>query len=224
VPPSPDTVTNCSDGGVLGPVVGVIGSLQALEVIKIIARGESSFAGNLWLFDGFDGHSRTICLREKMPSCAVCGKEPTVTALQNYKKFCGAGPTDKICSISLIPTDERMTVHEYQTVRQMSPQPPLIDTRPAREFEICHLPEAQNIPLDELKKMDVNTIMKRMGSETDGNHQIAYVICHRGNDSQRAVDHLRSKLSAATHPIRFVDLIGGLEQWSLEIDPSFPRY
>ncbi|KAI1733046.1 thiF family domain-containing protein [Ditylenchus destructor] len=223
VPPNPENVTNCSEAGVLGPIVGVIGSLQALEVIKLAVRGVSSFAGNLWLFDGFDGKIRTISLREKMASCAVCGKNATIKELQNYEQFCGAGPTDKPPSLSIIPNDERITVQDYYMLRQQT-RPTLIDTRPTSEFEICHLPEAKNIPLSELKKLDPNTILKGINGDGANNIQeTVYVVCHRGNDSQLAIALLREKMASSGCAIKFRDIIGGLDDWAL-IDQSFPRY
>jgi adenylyltransferase/sulfurtransferase len=252
-PPSPDTVTNCSDAGVLGPIVGMIGSLQALEVMKILVRGESSFAGSLWLFDGVDGRTRTISLREKMPSCAVCGKNPTVRELQDYTLFCGAGPVDRKEPLSVLKPDERVSVREYAEVRHQSggDRPPLlIDTRPAAEFDICHLPEAKNIPLEEMKKLDASALLRRVGyeqppsnshnSNNNGSAETVYVVCHRGNDSQLAVELLRSKFpdsKGANHSggnnnsgggkdenVTFRDLAGGLEAWAAEVDESFPRY
>uniref|UniRef100_A0A915DKM1 Adenylyltransferase and sulfurtransferase MOCS3 homolog n=1 Tax=Ditylenchus dipsaci TaxID=166011 RepID=A0A915DKM1_9BILA len=225
VPPRPEAVTNCSEGGVLGPIVGVIGSMQALEIIKIAIRGESSFAGNLFLFDGFDGKIRNISLREKMSSCAVCSKNPSITQLQDYELFCGAGPTDKTLPLSIIPQEDRISVQDYYMVRENNVAPILIDTRPAPEFEICHLPEAKNFPLDELKKMSMGQILHRIAINNAENiPESVYVVCHRGNDSQLAVCLLHEKSAASGCIIKFHDLIGGLDAWAMEVDQTFPPY
>uniref|UniRef100_A0A915NT14 Adenylyltransferase and sulfurtransferase MOCS3 homolog n=1 Tax=Meloidogyne floridensis TaxID=298350 RepID=A0A915NT14_9BILA len=190
-PPSPEMVTSCSEGGVLGPVVGVIGSLQALEIIKIAVLGKSSFAGNLWLFDGFDGKTKMISLREKIAGCAICSENPKITELQDYEKFCGSGPTDKVRSLDLLPNDQRITTVEYSKLRHAKGNI-LLDVRPHSEFEIF------------------------------------FVCCHRGNDSQLATRHLRERLSTAgLLGSRFTnvrDISGGLEEWALKIDDTFPRY
>ncbi|KAK6054317.1 ThiF family protein [Cooperia oncophora] len=96
VPANPAHVTNCSEGGVLGPVVGVIGSLQALEVLKIAAGLTPNFAAKLYLFDGSYGKSRTIQLRQRNKQCDVCGDNPTITELIDYAAFCGSGACDKV--------------------------------------------------------------------------------------------------------------------------------
>jgi adenylyltransferase/sulfurtransferase len=225
-PALPETVKNCSEAGVLGPVVGIIGSLQALEIIKIATGRESSFSGNLWLFDGFDGRTRTISLREKMTRCAVCGENPTVTELQDYELFCGSSATDKTPSLSLLSPEDRLSVRNYCSVRQETGNvPTLIDTRPPLEFETCHLPEALNIPLDEIKKLDATGLISRITQSTGRNvPETAYVVCHRGNDSQIAVKLLREKLNAIGYGIRFCDLIGGMDSWAVEVDSTFPRY
>ena len=88
-PPAPDTVTNCSDGGVLGAVVGVIGSLQALETIKILAGPGPSFSGVMMVYDGLEGRVRNIKLRGRR-------EDSGVTSLVDYVQFCGAAPTDKV--------------------------------------------------------------------------------------------------------------------------------
>ena len=96
-PPPPETVTNCSDGGVLGVVPGIIGSLQALEAVRLIVPGLSSaHSQRLLLFDGLLGGFRTVKLRGRQPDCALCGETPTVTQLVDYVQFCGAAPTDKV--------------------------------------------------------------------------------------------------------------------------------
>uniref|UniRef100_A0A8R1IV14 ThiF domain-containing protein n=1 Tax=Caenorhabditis japonica TaxID=281687 RepID=A0A8R1IV14_CAEJA len=94
-PPDPTTVTNCNEGGVLGPIVGVIGSMQALEVMKIAGNLPGALSKQLLLYDGRDGKSRVIRLRSRNPNCAVCGENPTVTAPIDYVVFCGAGAHDK---------------------------------------------------------------------------------------------------------------------------------
>nr|CAD2142943.1 unnamed protein product [Meloidogyne enterolobii] len=231
-PPSPEMVTSCSEGGVLGPVVGVIGSLQALEIIKIAVLGKSSFAGNLWLFDGFDGKTKMISLREKIAGCAICSENPKITELQDYEKFCGSGPTDKVRSLDLLPNDQRITTAEYSKLRHAKGNI-LLDVRPHSEFEICHLSEAINIPWDEMKKVSIETVIEQLNEEKErrqenGEGINVFVCCHRGNDSQLATRHLRERLSTAgLLGSRFTnvrDIFGGLEEWALKIDDTFPRY
>lgn len=221
-PPSPEMVTSCSEGGVLGPVVGVIGSLQALEIIKIAVLGKSSFAGNLWLFDGFDGKTKMISLREKIAGCAICSENPKITELQDYEKFCGSGPTDKVRSLDILPKEQRITTAEYLKLRYTKGII-LLDVRPHSEFEICHLPEAINIPWDELKKVSIETVIEQLNEEKErrqenGEGINVFVCCHRGNDSQLATRHLRERLSIAgllgTRFANVRDVSGGLDEWA----------
>jgi len=228
VPPNPETVTNCSDAGVLGPIVGIIGSLQALEVIKIIVTGLSSFAGYLWLFDGFEARARTICLRDKLPGCAICGKDPTITELQEYEQFCGSGSTDKIKSLSILSNADRISVKEFDELRKNSQTDTLlVDVRPSNEFEICRLEDAKNFPLEDLKKVEVKTLLEKIDPKLVNSVSKSsgfYVICHRGNDSQLAVNLLKEKMVGTRFKIIVKDIIGGLDNWAVEVDKSFPRY
>ncbi|CAL2041060.1 unnamed protein product [Caenorhabditis brenneri] len=216
-PPDPSTVTNCNEGGVLGPIVGTIGSMQALEVMKIAANVTSTLAGKLLLFDGREGKSRTIKLRKRDPNCAVCGDNPTITAPIDYVLFCGAGAHDKTENLKLLDPCDRVNVEEYRDIRGNQKQF-LLDTRPPVEFEIAHLPEAINITLDECRSLPSDEISSRLGINSSVND--VYVICHRGNDSQRAVLLLREKLNS----IRFRDIIGGYEEWAQKINDQFPLY
>ncbi|ROL42779.1 Adenylyltransferase and sulfurtransferase MOCS3 [Anabarilius grahami] len=122
-PPPPETVTNCSDGGVLGVVPGIMGCLQALEVLKIASGQGSSFEQQLLMFDGQEGRFRSIRLRPRQAECAVCGETPTVTELQDYERFCGSAATDK----------------EYRAILDSSTPHLLLDVRPKVEVDICHL-------------------------------------------------------------------------------------
>lgn len=121
-PPPPEAVTNCNDGGVVGAVTGVIGSLQSLQVLHIITRqallaqGETRpdrlpqvCAQKMMLFDGLRNTCRTVRLRPRRSTCAVCGDAPTITALQDYEQFCRAGAHDKERALALCTPEERLT-------------------------------------------------------------------------------------------------------------------
>ncbi|CAI2351238.1 unnamed protein product [Caenorhabditis sp. 36 PRJEB53466] len=216
-PPDPSTVTNCNEGGVLGPVVGIIGSMQALEVMKIASNVPGTLSGKLFLFDGREGKCRTIRLRKKDPKCAVCGENPTITAPIDYVLFCGSGAHDKTENLKLLERSDRLEVEEYRDERRAR-KPVLLDTRPPVEFEIAHLPEAINITLDQCRSLPSTEILSRLGVSASSSD--VFVICHRGNDSQRAVLLLREKLSS----IQFKDIIGGYEQWAHRINDQFPLY
>uniref|UniRef100_A0A183BUD8 Adenylyltransferase and sulfurtransferase MOCS3 homolog n=1 Tax=Globodera pallida TaxID=36090 RepID=A0A183BUD8_GLOPA len=240
VPPRPEHVMSCSEAGVLGPVVGVIGSLQALEIIKIAVHGHSSFAGNLWMFDGFEGTSKKISLREKMANCAICGANPQIKELQDYKKFCGSDPSDKVRSLNLLSPEKRTSPREYSNLRGKGVGTAiLLDVRPPTEFDICRLPEAKNFPWEELKRAKVEAIMDKLnntenhnkgspvinGTSADARTKV-FVVCHHGNDSQLAARHLNERLADAGVADRFTvrDIVGGLDGWALEVDTDFPRY
>ncbi|XP_014911781.1 adenylyltransferase and sulfurtransferase MOCS3-like [Poecilia latipinna] len=96
LPPPPETVTNCSDGGVLGVVPGIMGCFQALEVLKIASGQGSSCGQQLLMFDAQGFRFRPIRLRPKQADCAVCGESPSVTQLIDYEAFCGSAATDKV--------------------------------------------------------------------------------------------------------------------------------
>ena len=101
IPPPPETVTNCSDGGVLGVIPGLLGCLQALEALKILAGLGTSYAQKMLLVEALSGSFRTIKLRPRRKDCPVCGDSPTIKELIDYVQFCGASPTDKVLSLSI---------------------------------------------------------------------------------------------------------------------------
>ena len=138
-PPPPDTVTNCSDGGVLGPVVGVIGSLQALEAVKILAGSGPSYSGVMLVYDGLEGRARNMRLRGRREASEV-------TALMDYPQFCGAAATDKEAGLSLLSASDRVTVQRLAELRTSSPGL-LLDVRTEPETEICSMEGSINIPL-----------------------------------------------------------------------------
>ncbi|TPX36692.1 hypothetical protein SmJEL517_g01228 [Synchytrium microbalum] len=211
-PPPPETVTNCSDGGILGVVTGVMGCIQALEAIRIIVGSESAYAGKLLMFDASECSFRSVKLRKRKVDCAVCGDEPSITGLIDYVQFCGAGPHDKTLSQHVLSPKDRTSAKEYSLVRESGIPHLLLDVRQNIEFDICSLPGSTNIPLSQLESR-IDEIKTSLLKEV-------YVICRRGNDSQLAVRSL-----IARHSVTGVkDVVGGLVAWTREVDPGFPEY
>ncbi|CAJ0587780.1 unnamed protein product, partial [Mesorhabditis spiculigera] len=203
-PPAAHLVTNCSEGGVMGPVVGVIGSMQALEIIKLISDSTETLAGKLLIYDG-----------------QAARDHPTITEPIDYETFCGSGVVDKTPSLTVLAPEERVTVQQYAEIRKEHPL--LIDTRPPHEFAIVSLPEAKNLPLDLMQHAANDELEKLIDcpEKTD-----VILICHRGNDSQLAVrllkDRLKERVDAGS--LCFRDVIGGYQQWAEEVDAEFPTY
>ncbi len=208
-PPDAQLVVNCDVGGVLGPVTGVIGSFQALEVIKIIAMKQSSYAGKLLLFNGLEGSFRTIKLRPRHVECLACGDNSVIkSGLVDYEVFCNAKANDKTANITLLPDSERISCEEFAPLyRDKSVK--ILDVRPSVQYDICRFEGSLNIPIDELPKRIDNA--RNLGKDI-------VVVCRRGNDSQLAVDFLRKR------DIKCIDLIGGILAYADRIDPTLPKY
>nr|XP_008012273.2 adenylyltransferase and sulfurtransferase MOCS3 [Chlorocebus sabaeus] len=231
-PPPAETVTNCADGGVFGVVTGILGCLQALEVLKIAAGLGPSYSGSLLLFDALRGHFRCIRLRSRRLDCAVCGERPTVTDLLDYEAFCGSSATDKCRSLQLLSPEERISVTDYKRVLDSGASHLLLDVRPQVEVDICRLPHALHIPLKHLERRDAESLKLlkeaiwegKQGAQEEAAVPI-YVICKLGNDSQKAVKVLQS-LAAAQEldSLTVRDVVGGLMAWAAKIDGTFPQY
>lgn len=219
-PPPPETVTNCSDGGVLGAVPGLIGCMQALEAIKIASGLGSPLSQKLLLFEALQGTFRTIKLRGSSSSCEVCSETPIITRLIDYEQFCGAAATDKDKSKTLLEVNERITVEEYKSIIDSKSCHVLIDVRIPVELEICALPNSINIPLKQISRPECIAIIEEK-LESLGTNKV-FCLCRRGNDSQLAVHQLRSALSHQNYEIK--DIIGGLTAWAHKIDTSVPIY
>uniref|UniRef100_A0A5S6QKX7 Adenylyltransferase and sulfurtransferase MOCS3 homolog n=1 Tax=Trichuris muris TaxID=70415 RepID=A0A5S6QKX7_TRIMR len=217
-PPPPESVTSCAQGGVLGTVPGTIGTLQANEAIKIAAGLESSYVGRLLLFDAIDGSFRTVKLRPRNVHCAVCGDSPTIRSPVDYEDFCGSPLCDNVRSLRYLGSEDRISVQQLKVMLN-SEDVLLIDCRPSHQWDIGHFSRAINIPLETIEKSEP----ERLRELLNGHSRNAFVICHRGNQSQLAVARLRSKLGHSTE-WSFKDVVGGVEAWSKEIDNSFPVY
>jgi len=228
-PPPAAMVTNCSDAGVLGPVVGVIGSLQAVEVIKIAIGAGCPFAGRLLLYDGLDGTFRCVKVRGRQKNCAVCGDSPTVTKLIDYESFCGASAGDKYCKVNILPPSERISAPEYAAFVNTGKAHLLVDVRTPVELEITKLPTiTHNVPMNEFVKPEgsstlLNILREDVHKQASDELPVAlFVVCRRGNDSQIAVRKLQSLF--ADESVTVQDISGGLTAWSNDVDENFPIY
>jgi adenylyltransferase/sulfurtransferase len=202
-PPPPHLVPSCAEGGVLGVLPGIIGSLQALEAIKLIVGFGDPLIGRLVLFDGRRMQFRELAL-EKDPDCPVCCEHPTVTALIDYEAFCGVGEEGRGTG-----DGAEISARELQHERARKPNLLLIDVREPREAEIASIAGAHLIPLRELPQ--------RL-SELPGHAEIV-THCHHGQRSLKAREILKG---AGFAQVR--SLAGGIDAWAREVDPEVPRY
>jgi adenylyltransferase/sulfurtransferase len=202
-PPPPGLVPSCAEGGVLGVLPGVIGTIQATEAIKLIAGIGEPLIGRLMLYDALAMRFRELKLRRN-PECPVCGDHPTVTELIDYEQFCGImpEPEQSDSSIEITPIEVNRWLH--------SDDPPfLLDVREPNEWDIGHLPGAMRI--------SVNELQGRMNELDTAREMVVY--CRSGVRSGRAVDMLRG---AGFRKVK--NMTGGILRWSDEVDPSIPKY
>jgi adenylyltransferase/sulfurtransferase len=208
-------VPSCAEGGVLGILPGFIGTLQATEVIKLMAGIGEPLVGRLLMVDALNMDFRTVNVPTN-PECPVCGENPTVTELIDYEAFCGVnldgsetGSSDDNVSDSDNQVPE-LSVHDLKQRRDSGDAPFVLDVREPYEADIASIGADQLIPVDELEaRLDE--------LEADKDEEIV-VHCRSGGRSAKATELLRAKGYKASN------LAGGVLAWSDEIDPDVPQY
>lgn len=205
-PPPPGAAPSCAEAGVLGVLPGIIGLIQATEAIKLILGAGETLAGRLLHFDALKMKFREFNLRRD-PQCPVCGDSPTIFEPIDYEQFC-AGPAaddwfaaaEEVATISVRELKQKMDNGESVT---------LIDVREPFEYEIARIEGARLVPLGELESRIEE--LPRSGT--------LVLHCHSGGRSEHATQLLRERGFGNA-----LNLEGGIDAWSIEVDPGVPRY
>ena len=201
-PPPPGLVPSCAEGGVLGVLPGIIGTIQASETIKYILGIGEPLVGQLLLFDALTMQFKKLKLR-KNPDCPLCGQKRTITELIDYEQFCG------LDSNKIYETEWDIEPQALASELQNGKKPLLLDVRESHEYEICRIQGAKLIPLRELPNRlhELNTA------------QDIVIYCRYGERSIEAVNFLRQ-----SGFLKVRNLAGGIRAWAEEVDPSIPVY
>ncbi len=200
-PPPAGAVPNCAEGGVLGVLPGIVGSLQATETLKWLLRCGEGLLGRLLLVDALEMRFRELSVRRDQ-ACPACGDEPTITELCEIEESC-ATPEEQPAAL------QELSVKELQAELSRAEAPLLLDVRTEQEWAICHLSGACLIPAQELDR--------RCG-ELPRDREIV-VYCHVGMRSAMAT---RLLCERGFRGVR--NLAGGIDAWAATADPEMPRY
>ena len=205
-PPPPGLVPSCAEGGVLGILPGTIGLIQATETVKLILGKGEPLVGRLMLYDAMTMKFRELKLR-KNPECPVCGDNPTIKWLIDYHQFCGVPRPEEESTTA--PSDGDIDPVEVKAQLDRGDRLVLLDVREPHELEICSLPEAKLIPLNQLTSRvhELNTADEIV------------TVCKVGVRSATAAGFLRS---AGFRKVK--NMRGGTNAWADKVDPTMPKY
>jgi sulfur-carrier protein adenylyltransferase/sulfurtransferase len=203
-PPPPGLVPSCAEGGVLGVLPGIVGSIQAMETIKLILGAGEPLVGRLLLFDALAMRFRELKLK-KNPDCPLCGKNRTITKLIDYEEFCGIRGEEAPAMTDGI---QEITPTELKARQDRGDKLFILDVREPHEYQICNL-NGKLIPLGELP---------RRVNELDSSVEMV-VHCRSGKRSADAIHFLQTAGFK-----KLLNLKGGVLAWADEVDPRMPKY
>ena len=203
-PPPPGLVPSCAEGGVLGVLPGIVGTIQAAETLKLILGKGEPLIGRLLLFDALGMRFRELKLR-KNSECPVCGSHRTITQLIDYEQFCGIRGEEAPAQQTSVPD---ITPRELKARLDRGDDLYILDVREPHEYQICNI-GGHLLPLGELS---------RRAAELDSSREIV-AHCRSGKRSAEAVEFLRKAGFR-----KLWNLKGGILAWSDEVDPSIPKY
>ncbi|HEU4988649.1 MAG TPA: molybdopterin-synthase adenylyltransferase MoeB [Gemmatimonadaceae bacterium] len=207
VPPPPGMVPSCAEGGVLGVLPGLIGTIQATETIKLLLGLGTSLAGRLLLVNTLDMQFRTVKV-QKDPACPACGTR-TITHLEEYEEYCGIPGTEPHVTIEAPLHPDEITPVELAEKLKRHDDFDLIDVREPQELAIASIPGARLIPLGSFQ-----AAIPSLNPERE-----IVVMCRSGARSGQAVAALeRAGFKRARN------LVGGILRWSDDVDPTVVKY
>ncbi|MCH7517972.1 MAG: molybdopterin-synthase adenylyltransferase MoeB [Candidatus Dadabacteria bacterium] len=212
-PPPPGMVPSCAEGGVLGILPGIIGTLQAAETVKLIIEKGNPLIGRLLFLDVLKMQPREMKLR-KDPNCPICGENATIKELIDYEEFCGIGRGE----LGQEETTKReeseedameITIDQFKEMRDNGNNVVVLDVREYHEYDICNIEGSVLIPLGE--------IADRIDELNEDDEIIVH--CHHGGRSMKATQFLKDKGFKNVK-----NLAGGIDAWAEKYDPDMPRY
>lgn len=205
-PPPPGLVPSCAEGGVLGVLCGIIGTIQATETVKIILGQGTSLSGRLLLYNALEMKFRELILRPNPV-------RPVIEKLVDYEEFCGI-PQAKAAEAAQQAQMQEITVQELQELLDTKAEDiVLIDVRNPAEYEIARIPGSILVPLPEIED---GSAISRVRELVNGHKLVVH--CKMGGRSARAISILKET------GIEGINVKGGIQAWSREIDPSVPQY
>jgi len=212
-PPPPGLVPSCAEGGVLGILPGIIGTLQAAEAVKLIIEQGNPLIGRLLFLDVLEMQPREMKLR-KDPNCPICGENATIKELIDYEEFCGIGRGE----LGQEETTKReeseedvleINIDQFKEIRDNGNNVVVLDVREYHEYDICNIEGSVLIPLGE--------IADRIDELNEDDEIIVH--CHHGGRSMKATQYLKDKGFKNVK-----NLAGGIDAWAEKYDPDMPRY
>jgi len=205
-PPPPGAVPSCAEGGVLGILPGTVALVQATETVKLLTGIGEPLIGRLLHYDALEMAWREFKMH-KDPGCPLCGEAPAIKELIDYEGFCGMPAREGTAEDELVQT----SASAFAARRAAGEDPYLLDVRGADERQTAIIEGAHWIPLDEIEA--------RIGELIPMKEQPIVVHCHHGGRSEKAVKLLLERGFAGAE-----NLDGGIEAWSLTVDPTVARY
>lgn len=212
-PPPPGMVPSCAEGGVLGILPGIIGTLQAAEAVKLIIEKGNPLIGRLLFLDVLEMQPREMKLR-KDPNCPICGENATIKELIDYEEFCGIGRGELGQEETTQREDSEedvleINIDQFKEIRDNGNNVVVLDVREYHEYDICSIEGSVLIPLGE--------IADRIDELNEDDEIIVH--CHHGGRSMKATQFLKDKGFKNVK-----NLAGGIDAWAEKYDPDMPRY
>ncbi len=202
-PPPPGMVPSCAEGGVLGILPGIIGVIQATETVKIILGKGTTLSGRLLLYNALDMKFRELKLRPNP-------ERPVIETLIDYEQFCGLPPVGQV---EETPDLAEMSVTELKSLIDSGADFLLLDVRNPNEFEIGRIPGSVLVPLPDIES---GAGVEKVKSLLNGRKLVAH--CKMGGRSAKALGILQKA------GIDGINVKGGINAWSQDVDPSVPQY